>query len=78
MVHSLKKMPLYPSVADEQTEIPIRGMVAMALNGVPTYGPQEAGDFNALEGDNAVRGANFWYGHAGSTVCKFFLCLRYE
>ncbi len=32
--------------AAEKAEIPIRGMVAMALNGVPTFGPQEANDGN--------------------------------
>ena len=43
--------------------IPIRGMVAMAINGVPTFGPQEVEGDNAVEGES-VPDAKFWYGHA--------------
>mmetsp|Transcript_16509 Transcript_16509/g.37941 ORF Transcript_16509/g.37941 Transcript_16509/m.37941 type:complete len:154 (+) Transcript_16509:465-926(+) len=47
------------------TEIPIRGMIAMAVNGVPAYGPQEADGFNAVEvTQSTLVGAGFWYGHA--------------
>ncbi|KAL7545550.1 hypothetical protein ACHAWF_008901 [Thalassiosira exigua] len=62
------EMPLDPKVADERTEVPIRGMIAMATNGVPAYGPQEADSNNAVEVAMAVsgaQGAQYWYGHAG-------------
>lgn len=42
-------MPLNPTVAGSHTEIPARGIIAMAVNGVPAYGPQEAGSTNAVE-----------------------------
>lgn len=58
-------MPLYPTLASARTEVPIRGMLAMALNGVPAYGPQESDSLNAVEGMAGVKGANFWYGHSG-------------
>ncbi|KAL7540868.1 hypothetical protein ACHAXR_010440 [Thalassiosira sp. AJA248-18] len=61
------EMPLNPTVAseEERTEIPIRGMIAMAMNGVPAFGPQESDSNNAVEGTMGVPGARFWYGHAG-------------
>ena len=34
------ELPLNPTVADAPTEVPIRGMIAMATNGVPAYGAQ--------------------------------------
>jgi len=40
-------------------------MIAMALNGIPAYGPQEADSNNAVEGTMGVPGARYWYGHAG-------------
>jgi hypothetical protein len=44
----------------------MRGMLAMALNGVPAYGPQENDSFNAVKAmDGGVTGAGFWYGHTG-------------
>ena len=64
-------MPLNPSVAATITEIPARGTIAMALNGVPAYGPMEGNDFNAVEGANAAGGAAFWYGHASNAVWHF-------
>lgn len=64
-VHWVVEVPLNPSVANERTEIPIRGMIAMAMNGVPAYGPQENDNNNAVEGTMGVQGARFWYGHAG-------------
>jgi hypothetical protein len=61
------EIPLYPEVATSQTEIPVRGMIAMALNGVPSYGAQESDSLNAVEGDAAdAKSANFWYGHTGA------------
>jgi len=63
--HWVVEMPLNPSVADRRTEIPIRGMIAMALNGVPAYGAQENDYLNAVEGTMGVQGAKYWYGHAG-------------
>mmetsp|Transcript_13078 Transcript_13078/g.36191 ORF Transcript_13078/g.36191 Transcript_13078/m.36191 type:complete len:850 (+) Transcript_13078:53-2602(+) len=66
------EMPLQPQVAASQTEIPIRGMVAMALNGVPAYGPQESDDANAVDGADSVPGAKFWYGHTGGNLVWHF------
>jgi hypothetical protein len=44
----------------------MRGMLAMALNGVPAYGPQEGDSNNAVEAmSSGIQGAGFWYGHAG-------------
>ena len=60
-------MPLNPTVATSRTEVPIRGMIAMAINGVPAFGPQEADSNNAVNG-NGVPGARFWYGHAGGAT----------
>jgi hypothetical protein len=60
----LLQMPLYPTINRVRTEVPIRGMLAMAMNGVPTYGPQESDSLNAVEG-MGVPGARFWYGHTG-------------
>jgi len=50
---------------NQKTEVPMRGMIAVALNGVPAYGPQEADSNNAVEGTMGVPGARYWYGHAG-------------
>jgi len=59
-------MPLEPKNADSVTEIPIRGAIAMAVNGVPAYGPQEVGGHNAVEPDSnsQIQDAQFWYGHS--------------
>ena len=59
-------MPLEPTMENSKTEIPIRGAIAMALNGVPAYGPQEAAGENAVEPDSnsQIQDAQFWYGHA--------------
>jgi hypothetical protein len=58
-------MPLNPSVASSKTEVPVRGVIAMSLNGVPAYGPQEGGGSNAVEpGNGFIQDAQFWYGHA--------------
>eukprot|EP00751_Fragilariopsis_kerguelensis_P003942 CAMPEP_0170812694 /NCGR_PEP_ID=MMETSP0733-20121128/36223_1 /TAXON_ID=186038 /ORGANISM="Fragilariopsis kerguelensis, Strain L26-C5" /LENGTH=275 /DNA_ID=CAMNT_0011169525 /DNA_START=35 /DNA_END=862 /DNA_ORIENTATION=- len=59
------ELPLDPVVAEIRIEIPTVGMVAMATNGIPAYGPMEAFNANAVEPtDSAVFGAGFWYGHA--------------
>jgi len=59
-------MPLNPSVASSVTEIPTRGAIAMAVNGVPAYGPQEGNGSNAVEpsAGSPIQDAKFWYGHA--------------
>ena len=62
-------MPLNPTVANVKTEIPGLGLVAMALNGVPTYGAKEADGNNAVEpGTGKIQDAQFWYGHAGMSL----------
>jgi len=61
-------LPLDPvyDANSPKTEIPIRGIVAMAKNGVPTFGPQESDGLNAVEtGESNKLGAKYWYGHAG-------------
>jgi len=56
-----------PERADtDNTEIPIRGMIAMALNGVPAYGPQESDGLSAVEPTGSVQDAQYWYGHPDS------------
>lgn len=47
-------MPLNPTVAASHAELPIRGIVAMAVNGVPAYGPQEGGSTNAVEPEDGA------------------------
>jgi len=48
----------------EIQEIPIRGLIAMSMNGVPAYGPQEVGSDNAVDPTGQIKDAQFWYGHA--------------
>ena len=61
------EMPLNPTQATDHTEVPIRGMLAMALNGVPGYGPQESDSLNAVEVSTSTKtGAGYWYGHPGA------------
>jgi len=57
-------LPLNPTKQDSIIEIPARGIIAMATNGVPAYGAKEAGDSNAVEPDGQIQDAQFWYGHA--------------
>jgi len=62
------ELPLDPTYDHNgpKYEVPIRGMIAMAKNGVPAYGPQESDGFNAVEiGESGKTGAQYWYGHAG-------------
>ena len=60
-------MPLNPTIASSKSEPPSRGIIAMAINGVPTYGAQEGGSTNAVEPSPGaqITDAQFWYGHAG-------------
>ena len=60
-------MPLSPVIASSKTEPPIRGIIGMAVNGVPAYGAQEGGSTNAVEPSAGaqITDAQFWYGHAG-------------
>ncbi len=60
-------MPLNPTVANSATEPPPRSIIAMSINGVPAYGPQEGGNTNAVEppGGSQITDAQYWYGHAG-------------
>ena len=71
-VFTATEIPLNPTppnptdTAADKKEVPIRGMVAMALNGVPAYGPQESDSLNAVEAvDSSKFDAGFWYGHPG-------------
>lgn len=68
-VNWVVEMPLDPDKADNGPfEVPIRGMIAMATNGVPAYGPQESDSLNAVEAtESDKKGAGFWYGHAGAS-----------
>jgi hypothetical protein len=60
------EMPLNPVVASAKTEVPVRAIIAMAINGVPAFGAQELEDTNAVEpgASSSVTDAQFWYGHA--------------
>ena len=49
-----------PSLADELSEIPQRGMIAMAINGVPQFGAQESSSDNAVEPDDDVTQVNLF------------------
>lgn len=71
-VLSVVEIPLDPpnpnpaATADEKTEVPIRGMIAMAKNGVPAFGPQESDGLNAVDPTVSNRlDAQYWYGHPG-------------
>jgi hypothetical protein len=71
-------MPLNPSIANIKTELGTRSIIAMAINGVPAYGPQEGGSTNAVEpdADASITDAQFWYGHAGKLkLNKLLFCL---
>ena len=58
-------MPLIPSLSDDEIEIPPRGIIAMAVNGVPVYGPMESDSNNAVEPEQGqIPDAQFWYGHS--------------
>ncbi len=62
-------MPLNPTAnASGKTALPERGIIGMAINGVPAYGPMEVSDANAVEpgATGEIQDAQFWYGHAAS------------
>jgi len=61
------EMPLDPVYDDSLPikELPVRGIIAMARNGVPAYGPQESDSLNALGNVTTKIDASFWYGHRG-------------
>ena len=61
-------MPLHPEKEPTITEIPIRGIIGMSINGVPAYGPQEGGSSNAVE-----PGAGSFITDAQVLTCTFFL-----
>ena len=60
------EMPLSPTTTDTLTEPAPLGIVAMGMNGVPSYGAQEGSGGNAAEpGAGAqITDAQYWYGHA--------------
>ena len=60
------ELPLEPTYSQTVTEIPPMGIVAIAVNGVPMFGPQEAEGLNAVEppDDITVQDGQVWYGHA--------------
>ncbi len=52
-------------MAPYRTEIPPRGAIAMAANGVPAFGAMESDSANAVEtAAGTVGNAGYWYGHA--------------
>ena len=55
--------PLNPTLTAIKTEPSALGIIAMSLNGVPTFGAQEGGGTNAVGGNGVVDGIP-WYGHA--------------
>ena len=71
-VLSVVEIPLNPDVPvakenSEKMEIPVRGIVAIAKNGVPTFGSQESDGLNAVEPTASNKlDATYWYGHPGA------------
>ena len=59
-------MPLNPVAAGSPTEIPVRGIIAVASNGVPAYGAQEGGSTNAVEPE---AGASITDAQVSHTLC---------
>lgn len=57
-------LPLNPEKSNDLEEIPKKGIIAIASNGVPAYGAQEVDDNNAVEPDGQIVDAQYWYGHA--------------
>lgn len=53
-------IPATPTMADEVTDVPELGIAAVALGGVPIYGPTEGtgGDVNSLEGALSACGSH--------------------
>ena len=59
------ELPLNPVISGSLSELPVRGIIAMAKNGVPAFGPQESDSLNALGDETDKKDASFWYGHSG-------------
>ena len=60
------EIPLNPVLSSRKLEVPPRGAIAFAVNGVPAFGPMESDSVNAVEPpENVSKGAAFWYGHVG-------------
>jgi len=57
-------LPLNPEKSDDLEEIPSKGLIAIATNGVPAYGAKEVDDMNAVEPNGDIVDAQYWYGHA--------------
>ena len=57
-------MPLNPTLAATMVEPSALGIIAMSLNGVPVFGPQEGGGLNAAETTVATFDGVPFYGHA--------------
>ncbi|MEO1643908.1 MAG: YHYH protein [Chloroflexota bacterium] len=63
-------IPLDPVFADEPTDIPLLGTVAVAVNGLPIYGPNEGGNLGF--GDPFLDGIlDFCNGHVGPSGYHF-------
>ena len=59
--------PLHPELAAERTDIPLLGTVAIAINGCPIYGPNEAAIPDPF-GDPIYNGITDWnQGHTGGS-----------
>jgi len=58
------EIPLNPVYTTEKTEVPSKGIIAMATNGVPVFGAQEVTDANAMDPNGKIKDARYWYGHA--------------
>lgn len=60
------EIPIEPVLSNTLTEPASHGIVAMALNGIPAFGAQEASGDNAYEHaeDAFIKDAKYWYGHA--------------
>lgn len=58
------ELPLNPTKQTSITELEHKGIIAMAINGVPAYGAMEGSDGNAMAIDGQFDDAAFWYGHA--------------
>lgn len=61
-------LPLAPTYRESITEVAQSGWIGVATNGVPLFGPGEAGGTNAVEGNNPIEVE--WYGH--STLQGYF------
>ncbi len=75
------RFPSEPTMADETTDVPLLGSIAVATNGVPIYGPTEGtgGDVLSLEGALSECGSHngptgfhlHLFGTSDTTDCMF-------